>query len=115
MVVSRNKTLGTRLGCLHFAAYDDFVDCNDGGGVSNGDGSENDGDVNDNFNYDDHGNGDDDNSDNNSDDDGDYDDNDDGDDNDESAEVTTDDEEQCTDIPLYTGSPVSCDEFNIIL
>ena len=63
MAVSRNKTLGTRLGCLHFAAYDDFVDCNDGGGVSNGNGSENDGDVNDNFNYD--GNGDDDNSDNN--------------------------------------------------
>ena len=53
-------------------------------------------------------------------DDGDYDydngdDNDDGDDDDdESAEVTTDDEEQCTDIPLYTGSPVSCGEFNSI-
>ena len=61
--------------------------------------------------------------------DGDYDydngdDNDDGDDDDDesaevtsdddSAEVTTDDEEQCTDIPLYTGSPVSCDEFNSV-
>ena len=61
--------------------------------------------------------------------DGDYDydngdDNDDGDDDDDesaevtsdddSAEVTTDDEEQCTDIPLYTGSPVSCGEFNSI-
>ena len=46
--------------------------------------------------------------------DGDY--NDDNDyDNDDGDEVTTDDEEQCTDIPLYTGSPVSCDEFNIIL
>ena len=135
---------------VSFAAYDDCVDCNDGGAVGNGDNSEKDGDVNDNFNDagNDDGDGDDDDnvnadndehSDYDGDDDGDNDsdnddgndndnddDNDDGDDDDdddesaevttddESAEVTTDDEEQCTDAPLYTGSPVSCDEFNSV-